>query len=134
MVKGSYSLLIDPTKDYIPILKEFDTNWQEMNFDLKKGLTAKGRIVDVKTGLPISNATLRAHDFTGNHTHHQAKATTDNEGYFLFTTLDKSEYSLFLNDLNWSAQTQPTITAGSEVTQAYQAIIPEWSKHYSVGK
>ncbi|HIG26886.1 MAG TPA: carboxypeptidase regulatory-like domain-containing protein [Verrucomicrobiales bacterium] len=125
---GKYSLSIRLEEDFQPYRIDIKHPWDEMNIKLETGLESRGRILDARTGKPVTGAKITAHDFQY---HYMSETTTDADGVFHFTTLGNSEYRLFASQLNWASREDPRITGGQSAVATFKVNIPEWSKHFS---
>jgi hypothetical protein len=98
-VPGRYTLVLDNATQYIPVELNVVPRETEYVLTLKKGLTLAGRVVDDKTGLPVTGAVITAIEckWFGRFEYYPSEAGTDQNGNFRFSNLVPGKYYFWVN-------------------------------------
>lgn len=126
-----YTLRIEPGLDYQRVRMEFTPKKRPINIKLQTGYSLTGVLLDNATGWPIPDAQVygEAVKKSGMHGYiAQADASTDKDGKFHFSTMDKTEYRLYLGEAEIvNRRLSDTVTGGQTEQVTLRVKLREWS-------
>jgi beta-lactamase regulating signal transducer with metallopeptidase domain/protocatechuate 3,4-dioxygenase beta subunit len=126
-----YTLRIDPGRGYQRVRMEFAPKKRPINIKLQTGYNLTGVLLDDATGWPIPDAQVygEAVKKSGMHGYiTQADASTDKDGKFHFSTMDKREYRLYLGEAEIvNRRLSDTVTGGQTEQVTLRVKLREWS-------
>ncbi|MCF7955899.1 MAG: carboxypeptidase regulatory-like domain-containing protein, partial [Phycisphaerae bacterium] len=105
---------------------------KDKTYELKKGITFTGKVIDDKTGWPVPDAWVNLSCNDGNYLarYINSDRETDKNGNFKFTTLDNKKYSLSVGgaEIVNPKSHNAFINAGKDESMILRVNLQDWSK------
>ncbi|MHC4553315.1 MAG: carboxypeptidase regulatory-like domain-containing protein, partial [Planctomycetota bacterium] len=125
-----YTLRIKPGAGYQPLNVKVKPG-SDKTYTLKKGYTLKGKIVDDETGWPIPGAWVGAESTADAFDYNRARTCdkpSDKDGNFIFTSLNKERYRLYLGGAEIVPYESRNIDGGQTKEVNLRVKLQSWSQ------
>ncbi len=139
-VLGNYSITINNVPGCRPKIYILDNFDKQSEIKLEKGYVVKGKVIDDKTGWPISDVEVYAlpEDYSTPEStaYLDAEQKTDKNGQFIFSNMAQHKYKLstrtsskYMNGTFYYGSLPATATGGQEEEVVIRVILSESSRH-----
>lgn len=124
-----YKVNIKPPVGYQPHYEQVEPG-RDYTIRLQRGYTLRGRLIDAETGWPIPDAQVSAEALTSIGDFQRVRSSdgvTDEDGRFVFTSLNDERYRLFVPGLDFDSLAAREVVGGQDDPVELRGTLQSWS-------